>query len=135
NGATDVSVVMAGLQWIVTHRLQYNIRVLNLSFGTDSKQPYSIDPLDFAVEQAWRMGIVAVVSAGNVGGSGTVTKPGDDPYVITVGAADLKNTGVVTDDTVASFSSYGPTQDGFAKPDVAAPGVTIVSARDTGSTI
>src|SRR5439155_5205029 len=83
NGATDVSVVMAGLQWVVSHKSQFNIRVMNLSFGTDSKQPYSVDPLDYAVEQAWKAGIFVVVSAGNTGPtSGTIEKPADDPYVL-----------------------------------------------------
>jgi serine protease AprX len=136
DGSTDVSVVMAGLQWAVTHRAQYNIKVLNLSFGTDGVQSYSVDPLDYAVEQAWRSGIFVVVSAGNRGpGSGTINKPGDDPYVMTVGAADLNNTTDSSDDVVAPFSSQGPTQDGFSKPDLVAPGVTIVSERDPGSYI
>src|SRR5439155_26364246 len=105
-GATDVSIVMAGLQWAVTHRAQYNIRVLNLSFGTDSKQSYSVDPLDYAVEQAWRSGIFVSVSAGNLGSSSnTITKPADDPYVVTVGAATLKSTQSFNDDTVSDFSS------------------------------
>ena len=136
SGATDVSVIIAALQWVVSHRAQYNIRVLNLSFGTDSKQPYSVDPLDYAVEQAWFSGILVVVSAGNTGPtSGTVTKPGDDPYVVTVGAADQNNSVQKSDDTITSFSARGPTQDGFAKPDIVGPGVTIVSDRDTGSTV
>jgi serine protease AprX len=136
NGATDVSVVIAGLQWIVSHRAEFNIRVANLSFGTNSKQPYTLDPLDYAVEQTWFSGILVVVSAGNQGSApGTVTKPADDPYVLTVGAADLKNTLDAKDDTVADFSSLGPTQDGVIKPDILAPGITIVSARDVGSTI
>ena len=136
DGSTDVSVVIAGLQWIVSHKDQYGIRVLNLSFGTDSTQSYLVDPLDFAVEQAWFSGITVVVAAGNRGPSGgTINKPGDDPFVITVGAADLNNTNDKTDDGVASFSSRGPTQDGIAKPGILAPGVTIVSDRDPGSTI
>ena len=137
DGSTDVSIVMAGLQWAVTHKAQYNIKVLNLSFGTDSTQPYSVDPLDYAVEQAWRAGIFVAVSAGNRGlnGSNTISKPGDDPYVFTVGAADLKNTGTKSDDVVADFSSRGPTQDGFSKPDLVAPGTTIVSNRDAGSLV
>ena len=93
DGATDVSVVIAAIQWVVSHREQYGIRVLNLSFGTDSIQPYAVDPLDAAVERAWFAGITVVVSAGNRGpGPGTIAKPGDDPYVITVGAADVKQT-------------------------------------------
>jgi serine protease AprX len=136
DGSTDVSVVIAALQWVVTHRDEYGIRVLNLSFGTDSIQPYAIDPLDAAVERAWAAGIAVVVSAGNRGpGPGTVAKPGDDPYVITVGAADLKQTPDRWDDQVAPFSSRGPTQDGFEKPDLVAPGTTIVATRDAGSAV
>jgi serine protease AprX len=136
NGATDVSVVIAGLEWIVAHKAQYNIGIVNLSFGTDSRQPYSIDPLDFAVERTWFSGILVVVSAGNAGSAaGTITKPADDPYVMTVGAADLKNTLAVTDDAVAPFSSVGPTQDGFSKPDLIAPGITIVSDLAPNSTV
>jgi serine protease AprX len=65
----------------------------------------------------------------------TVNKPGDDPFVQTVGAADLKNTVGPSDDTLATFSSRGPTQDGFLKPEIVAPGVTIVSLRAEGSVI
>jgi serine protease AprX len=136
DGATDVSVIIAALQWVVAHKLQFNIRVLNLSFGTDSRQPYSIDPLDFAVEQAWRSGIVVVAAAGNRGpDAGTIDKPADDPYVITVGAVDTKQTTTAADDTVAPFSAHGPTQDGFNKPDVVAPGISIVSVRDPNSAV
>jgi serine protease AprX len=136
DGATDVSVVIAALQWVVTHRDQYGIRVLTLAFGTDGTQSYAVDPLDAAVERAWAAGITVVVSAGNRGsGSGTINKPGDDPYVVTVGAADTQGTAVRSDDELAPFSSRGPTQDGLAKPDLVAPGTTIVSTRAVGSTI
>jgi serine protease AprX len=136
DGSTDVSVVIAALQWIVTHRDAYDIRVLNVAFGTDANQPYLLDPLDAAVERAWAAGITVVVSAGNRGSqSHTISKPGDDPYVITVGAADLNGTAERSDDVVAPFSSRGPTQDGFEKPDVVAPGMSIVSTRAAGSTI
>ena len=134
DGATDVSVVIAALQWVVTHRAQFGIKVLNLSFGTDSVQPYAVDPLNAAVERAWAAGITVVVSAGNRG-PGTINKPGDDPFVITVGAVDGKLTADRKDDEVAPFSSSGITQDGFAKPDLVAPGTTIVATRDAGSTI
>ncbi|HEY7283724.1 MAG TPA: S8 family peptidase [Actinomycetota bacterium] len=136
DGATDVSVIIAALQWVVLHKARFNIRVLNLSFGTDSQQPYVIDPLDFAVEQVWRSGIAVVASAGNRGpGAGSIDKPADDPYVITVGAVDTKQTTTTSDDTVAPFSARGPTHDGFAKPDVVAPGISIVSTRDPNSTV
>jgi serine protease AprX len=107
-----------------------NVRVINLAFGTDSVQPYQVDPLTHAVESAWRNGIVVVVSAGNSGGS--LADPAIDPYVITVGAADLGNIFSSTDDHVAAFSSVGDANRGV---DVIAPGVSIVSARDPGSFI
>jgi serine protease AprX len=136
DGATDVSTVIAALQWVVANRARFNIRVVNLSWGTDSGQSYGVDPLDLAVERAWAAGLVVVVSAGNQGpAAGTVTKPADDPFVITVGAADTNGTPGTLDDTIAPFSSAGPTPDGVAKPDVLAPGVSIVSDRAPGSTV
>jgi serine protease AprX len=134
DGSTDVSVVIAALQWVVTHRAEYGIKVLNLSFGTDSLQPYVVDPLNAAVERAWAAGITVVVSSGNRG-PGTINKPGDDPFVITVGAVDVHGTAMRQDDEVAPFSSRGRTPDGFEKPDLVAPGTTIVATRDAGSTV
>lgn len=134
DGSTDVSVVIAALQWVVTHRAEYGIQVLNLAFGTDSVQPYALDPLNAAVERAWAAGITVVVSAGNRG-PGTINKPGDDPFVITVGAVDVHQTIDRRDDEIAPFSSSALTVDGFTKPDLAAPGTTIVATRDAGSTI
>jgi serine protease AprX len=136
DGSTDVSVVIAGLQWVLENKSQYGIRVLNLAFGTDSRQSYRLDPLNYAVEQVWFGGVFVVASAGNRGPAGsTINKPGDDPFVLTVGAADLKGTADRGDDVVAAFSSWGPTPDGFVKPDVVAPGITIVASRAVGSTI
>jgi serine protease AprX len=136
DGATDASTVIAALQWVVSNRARYGIRVVNLSWGTDGVQPADADPLDAAVERAWRAGLVVVVSAGNAGpNAGTVTKPGDDPFVITVGAADTGGTADPADDVVASFSSRGPTARGEGKPDLLAPGLSMVSDRAPGSTI
>ena len=136
DGSTDVSVVIAAMQWIVAHRSDYNIRVLNLSFGTDAVQSYLLDPLDYAVEQVWQAGIAVIVSAGNRGSlPGTINKPGDDPFVITVGAADLRGTTSTSDDRVPAFSSRGPTHDLILKPDLVAPGIGLVSLRAPGSTL
>jgi serine protease AprX len=136
DGATDVSTVIAGLQWVVSNRARFGIRVVNLSWGTDAARGYGVDPLDRAVERAWEAGLVVVVSAGNAGPSAaTVAKPADDPYVITVGGADINGTAQRGDDSVAPFSSRGPTADGVAKPDLVAPGVSLVSDRAPGSTI
>ncbi|WP_167762235.1 S8 family serine peptidase [Blastococcus sp. CT_GayMR20] len=132
-GATDVSQVIAGIDWVVQNRNRngLNIRVLNLSFGTDGVQDYQLDPLTYAVEQAWHAGIVVVVAAGN-GGFGTpkLNNPAYDPYVIAVGGADSRGTYDVQDDVVPAWSSTG---DGTRNPDIVAPGASIVSLRSPGS--
>jgi serine protease AprX len=137
DGASDVSNVLAAIQWVVSFKDRYHIRVLNLSFATDSTQSYRSDPFDYAVERAWDAGIVVVVAASNRGpGRGTVAKPGDDPLVITVGAVDDRGTPGIGDDALPNFSARGPTAaDALAKPDVVAPGAHIVSLRAAGSTI
>src|SRR4051794_25749326 len=136
DGSTDVSEVIAGLDWIVAHRNDngMNVKVVNLSFGTDSTQSYLLDPLTAAVENAWRHGIVVVVSAGNEGNSTTqLTDPAMDPYVLAVGASDpnLQVSGWQAP-TVASFSNGG---NATRSPDLVAPGRSIVGLRDTGSFI
>lgn len=136
DGATDVSTVLAALQWVAAHGNDLGIRVLNLSFGTDSTQAYRQDPLNYAVQRVWNSGILVVAAAGNRGPSEkSISKPGDDPNVLTVGAAYLHGTAATEDDEVAEFSSRGPTPDGFAKPDLVAPGTTIVSTRAPDSTV
>jgi serine protease AprX len=137
DGSADVSNVLAGIQWAVSFRDRYGIRVLNLSLGTDSTQSWRVDPLNYAVERAWAAGIAVVVAASNRGPApGTISKPADDPWVITVGAVDDRQTVRVSDDLSPDFSGRGPTAgDGLAKPDVAAPGAHLVSLRSVGSTI
>ena len=133
-GAADVSTVLAAIQWVVSFRDRYDIRVLNLSLGTDSVQPWKDDPLNYAVERAWDAGIVVVVAAANTGPApGSIAKPGDDPWVVTVGAVDDRGTPGSGDDRVPDFSSRGPTADGIAKPDVVAPGAHVRSLRSPGS--
>jgi serine protease AprX len=132
-GATDVSQVIAGIDWVVQHRNRdgLNIRVLNLSFGTDGVQDYRIDPLAYAVEVAWRKGIVVVVAAGNEGAA-RLNNPAYDPHVLAIGAADTAGTATRRDDTVPAWSSRG---DGTRNPDLVAPGTSIISLRDPGSAI
>lgn len=134
DGSSDIVRVIAAIQWAVDHAAVDHIRVLNLSLGTDSTQNWAIDPLDAAVEGAWRAGMVVTVAAGN-SGAGGISKPGDDPYVITVGATDDATTPTTADDAVAPFSSVGPTSAGLAKPDLVAPGAHVVSTRSPGSTV
>ncbi len=137
DGSSDVSTVIAGIQWAVSFRDDYRIKVLNLSLGTDGTQTYRTDPLNYAVEKAWDAGIAVVVAASNRGPTaGTIAKPGDDPWVITVGAVDDHGTPGLGDDSVPNFSSRGPTAaDGLAKPDVVAPGAHVVSLRAPNSSI
>jgi len=133
DGATDVSQVIASIDWVIEHRNSdgLNIRVLNLSFGTDSTQDYRLDPLAYAAEVAWLHGIVVVVSAGNAGlGTSVLTDPAYDPYVIAVGADDTNGTDDPKDDTIPTWQSRGNTT---RHPDLVAPGKSIVSLRDPGS--
>jgi serine protease AprX len=135
HGATDVSQIIAGIDWVVQHAHDpgMNIRVLNLSFGTDGVQDYVLDPLAYAAEVAWRKGIVVVVSAGNSGfDDGRLTNPARNPYVLAVGADDTKGTSSTLDDTIPSFSSRG---DAKRNPDIVAPGKSVQSLRVPGSYI
>jgi serine protease AprX len=118
-----------GLQFAVDHKDQYDIRVVNMSFRSTDAESSKTDPLDAAAEQAWFDGITVVAAAGNMGSASDAVSyaPGNDPYVITVGAVDDQGTADTSDDTVTSWSSQGRTQDGIAKPDVVAPGAHIVT--------
>lgn len=133
DGAVDVSQVIAAIDWVVQHRRAdgLNIRVLELSYGTDSTQPAAIDPLSHAVESAWRAGIVVVVSAGNSGRA--LDMPADNPSVIAVGATDVGNPASALDDRVADFSARATSTD--RRPDLLAPGVSIRSLRVPGSAV
>src|SRR4029453_2547201 len=112
---------------VLDHRAQYNIRLINLSLGMPALPSYRANPLDAAVEIAWLRGVAVVAAAGNRGPpSGTVDAPGDDPYVITVGATDDNETDTPADDTLAPFSSWGTPAGSTPKPDVVAPGRRIV---------
>ena len=136
-GATTVSTLVRGMQWVLANRAAYNIRVLNLSAGAPVTTSYKTDPLATAAEVLILAGVTVVVSAGNEGpGSSTITTPGSDPFVITVGAADDNGTPTLDDDSSPSWSSRGPTAiDAAAKPDLVAPGRKMVSLRSPGSTL
>ena len=132
---TDSSVI-AAIQTAINLKSTYNIRVINLSLGRQVYESYTLDPLCQAVEAAWNSGIVVLAAAGNQGrndsagteGYGTIAAPGNDPFVITVGAMKTQDTPTRTDDTIASYSSKGPTGfDYVVKPDIVAPGNQVVS--------
>jgi serine protease AprX len=136
NGVADVSTLLAGLSWVSAYASQFNIRVVNLSWGFAPTQNPLTDPIDYAVERLWKQGIVVVASAGNDGpGAGTILSPGDDPLVITAGAYDDNQTSTPSDDRIPAWSSQGPTVFGAAKPDIVAPGRYTIATRSPGSTI
>jgi serine protease AprX len=135
DGNATVLDAIYGLQFAIDHKQALGIRIVNLSFSSTVAESYRTDPLDAAVEAAWFSGLVVVAAAGNRGSEdGAVGyAPGNDPFAITVGAAEDHGTPDAGDDTVAEWSSRGTTQDGIAKPDVTAPGSQIVSTLAPGS--
>jgi serine protease AprX len=144
NGAGTDAGVIAAIDEAITLKNTYNIRVINLSLGRPVFESYTLDPLCQAAEAAWKAGIVVVAAAGNYGrdnsvdehGYGTIVAPGNDPYVITVGAMNNMGTPTRSDDQMASYSSKGPTAiDHIVKPDLVAPGNDTVSLMAPNSTL
>lgn len=144
DGSGADSAVIAAIGRAIELKSIYNIGIINLSLGRGISESYTQDPLCQAVEQAWQAGIVVVVAAGNSGrdnslntdGYGTIGAPGNDPYVITVGATNTHGTATTADDTIASYSSKGPSLlDHVVKPDLVAPGNLISSLIASGSTL
>src|SRR5580700_11244732 len=144
NGSGTDSQVIAAIQQAIALQSTYNIRVINMSLGRPVYESYTLDPVCQAVESAWQAGIVVVVAAGNRGrdrsmgthGFATIGAPGNDPAVITVGAARTMGTATRVDDAIASYSSKGPTLvDHLVKPDLVVPGNRLVSLRAAGSTL
>src|SRR3954453_2857676 len=134
DGSPDVSQVIAGLDWVAQHRFDngMNVRVVNLSFGTGSVQPYHPDPLAAAAENAWHAGLVVVVSGGNGGSAaGGLSDPAIDPYVLAVGSSDPNHKVTGWDHPrVADYSSRGTDE---RHVDLLAPGRSVVGLRDPGS--
>jgi len=141
NGAGTISQVIQALDWVLANHEQYNIRVVNMSVSTPITESYWTDPLTLAAKRVVDAGVLVVVAAGNHGKNaagqlqyGGIGSPGNAPWVLTVGASSTNGTPVRGDDTVATFSSRGPTYlDWAAKPDVVAPGAGTVSLAVPGS--
>ncbi len=132
-GTTSLSTVLRGLEVVARHP---EVDVLNLSLSSGSPLPYQLDPLTRALDALWRRGVTVVVPSGNDGPDArTVSSPGVDPTLLTVGAVDENGTAGRSDDTVPSWSSRGPAPQDVAKPDLAAPGAHLVSLRAPGSTV
>jgi serine protease AprX len=128
-GKSSEGDLLRGLQWIYDNRTKYNIRVVNVSVSGSVPISYVDSAIDAGVEQLWRAGVVVVVAAGNRGPEPDAVQypPANDPFAITVGALDDAGTLTKADDSLAFFSSVGVTQDGFAKPEIIAPGRKVVS--------
>jgi serine protease AprX len=139
DGSGSTSDIINACQWILDHKAQYNIKVANFSLHSSIVAPFFYDPLDQAVEKLWFGGVTVVAAAGNYGTasgpSGVKYSPGNDPFVITVGATDLNGTLTTSDDTVAPWSAWGYTMDGFRKPEVSAPGRYMVGPVPATSTL
>lgn len=144
NGVGTDSAVIAGIQQAIALKNKYNIQVINLSLGRGIAVSYTQDALCQAVESAWKAGIVVVVAAGNYGrlsvdgsnGYGTITAPGNDPFVLTVGATNSTGSTSQSAEVMTSYTSKGPTTyDHVLKPDIMAPGNNIVSLSAAGATL
>jgi subtilisin family serine protease len=153
SGQGDLATTLSGINWVLAHAKDYNIRVLNVSLGADSTDSYVNDPLCIAVREAVAAGITVVVAAGNYGVSadgnliyGSISSPGDEPSAITVGSVKSYDTTYRGDDTVNNFSSKGPTRgsvvdsnnvtqyDNLLKPDLVAPGNRVIGAISSDPT-
>ncbi|MDP9318272.1 MAG: S8 family serine peptidase, partial [Actinomycetota bacterium] len=139
SGAGYVSDVIQACDWIYRNKGKYGIRVANLSLTGSDFSSFMYDPLDAAVEKLWFSGVVVVNAAGNYGTagmpSGILYAPANDPFAITVGAADISGTVLSADDFAAPWSAYGSTLDGFRKPELGAPGRYLNGAVAVSSTM
>jgi subtilisin family serine protease len=138
-GMARTSDVIAAADWILANKAKYGIRVANFSLHAAAANSFMYDPLDKAVERLWFGNVVVVAAAGNYGKpdgpSGVPFAPGSDPFVITVGASDTGKSVSTNDDIAAPWSAYGYTLDGFAKPEVAAPGRFMVGPVSPSATL
>ena len=142
DGGVDVSQVIAAIYWVIEHRNDngLNIRVINLSYGTNSQQPYEVDPLAYAVEQAWKSGIVVVAAAGNTGyqrgnDAPGLANPAYNPYVIGVGGYSTNGTPQPNDDYMGHYSASSAGCGGCKNPDFVAIGSHLQGLRVPNSFI
>jgi serine protease AprX len=135
DGTAVMSNVIAAADWIFQRRAQYGIRVANFSLHAAFPDYAAYDPLDAAVRRLWLTGTVVVASAGNDGPQRMVYAPANDPFVITVGASDIADTVARSDDGAAPWTSYGYTPEGFAKPELGAPGRWMIGPVPSGSVL
>jgi serine protease AprX len=142
DGGVDVSQVIAAIDWVIQHKTDngLNIRVLTLAYGTNSTQNSDVDPLSYAVEQAWKSGIVVLAAAGNSGyqvggGSPGIADPAYNPFVLAVGGSDSMDTTALTDDSVGDYSASARCNAPCKRPDFVAPGTHLQGLRVPNSYI
>jgi serine protease AprX len=139
-GMAYTSDVIAACSWILQNKAQYNIKVANFSLHAGRPSNFGHDPLDRAVEKLWFGGVTVVAAAGNYGNadgspSGVKYAPGNDPFVITVGALDIGQSARTRDDSIAPWSAWGYTYDGFRKPEISAAGRYMIGPVPPSSTL
>ncbi len=126
--------VIEGIWWIIDNGKYYNIRVVNISFGTINRNDENQRLID-AVEILWNQGYVIVAAAGNNGpGYGTVSIPGSSKKIITVGALNDNIKMIVNGKITKNYSGRGPTNECVQKPDILAPGNNIYSCNSKWQT-
>ena len=131
DGGGDGSLILEAMQYIMDHHMELNIKVVSLSLGAIPGTKQS-DILSKGAQALWDKGIFVVAAAGNSGpGRSTITTPGINPTIMTVGASDDNRTVTTKDDKVASFSSRGPANVRTLKPEIVAPGVNITSTNNS----
>jgi serine protease AprX len=139
SGMARTSDVIAACDYILANKTALNIRVATFSLHSSAKNHFYNDPLDRAVEKLWFNGVFVVAAAGNYGSaggaSGVLYAPGNDPFVMTVGALDVGTSFYRSDDSVAPWSAWGYTEDGFSKPEVVAPGRYMVGPVPSTATL
>lgn len=119
--------IARGIRWVIAHKDELGIRVLNISAGGDYEASYLADPICQAAEDAVRAGITVVCAVGNAAhGRNQVIAPASTPAVITVGGLDDRG-----DPRLGRMGTYwscfGPTIDGLQKPEVMAPAIWVVA--------
>jgi serine protease AprX len=136
SGGSNLSNIIEGIEWCMENKEEYGIQILSLSLGSQAYESFRRDPLSLAAQEAWQAGMIVCAAAGNSGPApSTIGTPAINPFIITVGATDDRDTVERTDDEIAEYSSRGPTIDQFVKPDIYAPGTNIVSLLSPDSTV
>ncbi|MCA1625578.1 MAG: S8 family serine peptidase [Acidobacteria bacterium] len=118
--------IQDGLEWILENRTKFNIKIVNISAGGDFEQSYLHDSLSQLVEECVAKGLTIVCAVGNAGHLPThpVFPPASAPSAISVGGLDDQNS-INRSKRGMYRSSYGPTLDGFQKPEIIAPSIWV----------